>query len=71
MYGDEPLTINPGLVERLDRCPAAEGAGTRLPRGNLDRWIAEAVHLVIIGFVLASDFQPAALVRRAFIWRII
>lgn len=40
MYSDEPLTINPGLVERIDRCPAADGAGTRLPRGNLDRWIA-------------------------------
>jgi hypothetical protein len=40
VYSDEPITINPGLVERLERCPAAEGAGTKLPRGNLDRWIA-------------------------------
>jgi plasmid stability protein len=40
VYTDQPLTINPGFVERIAHCPAAEGAGTRLTRGSLDRWIA-------------------------------
>lgn len=38
MYGDGPETINLGVIERLTHCPAAEGVGTRMPRGALDRW---------------------------------
>ena len=39
VYGDGPETINLRFTERLAHCPAAEGAGTQMPRGNLDRWV--------------------------------
>ncbi len=39
MYDYGPETINLRLTERLAHCPAATGAGTQMPRGNLDRWV--------------------------------
>ena len=38
MYGDGPERIDLRVVERVARCPAADGIGTKLPTAALERW---------------------------------
>ena len=38
MYGDGPERIDWRVVERVARCPAAGGVGTKVPSAAVERW---------------------------------